>query len=153
MPAQLLTEAPVEDVGEEQDEGRSTAPKKKKKKKKKKKSNATPTGSEGRGTTATTITTRVFELDELATRIAGHLLVISRGSLVAFALTCRALEVPALRTLWGKQGSLSFLIERVLPRDMTGLAFPDEDSDLCLVVSSLFLPYRYHTYSLTMKTQ
>ncbi|KAF9647873.1 hypothetical protein BDM02DRAFT_2493453 [Thelephora ganbajun] len=77
--------------------------------------------------------TRVFKLDELATRIATHLLAISSKSTVALALTCRDLEVPALRTLWETQFcSLESLIKRVLSTDVWGFVFPDEDADLCL---------------------
>ena len=79
--------------------------------------------------------TRVFKLDGLATRIATHLSSTSPESTVALALTCRALEVPALRALWGAQiCSLSRLIMRVLSTEAWCLIFPG-DSDLCLVVS------------------
>ena len=46
-----------------------------------------------------TMATHVFELDELATHIATHLLAVSPKTTVAFALTCKALEVPAFRAL------------------------------------------------------
>ena len=78
---------------------------------------------------------RVLKLDELATRIAIHLLAISPKATVALALTCRALEVPALRTLWEAQHcSLSRLIMRVLSTEVQCFVFP-RDSDLCLLVS------------------
>ena len=80
---------------------------------------------------------RVFKLDELAARIATHLLAISTGSTVALALTCRALEDPALRTLWETRDSLEFLFMRVLSTDAWCHKFPD-DTDLCLLVSPLF---------------
>ena len=79
--------------------------------------------------------TRVFKLDELATRIATHLSAANPGSTVALALTCRALEVPALRALWGAQlCSLSRLIMRVLPTNAWCSIFP-RNSDLHLLVS------------------
>ena len=78
---------------------------------------------------------RVFNLDELASRIAAYLLAISPTSTVALALTCKALEVPALRALWGPRGSLSFLIMRLLSTDAWHFTFPRR-SDLCLLVSS-----------------
>ena len=59
----------------------------------------------------------VFKVDELATQIATNLLAISRKSVVALALTCRALEDPTLRVLWETQDSLGFLITRVLPTE------------------------------------
>lgn len=118
----------------------------------KKNSTATPAGGEGRDvTTATTMAARVFELDELATRIADHLLSISRASVVALALTCRNLEVPALRALWAKQGSFSSLIQLVLPTGMLCHTFPDPEGDLCLLVSTLSLPSQHPAYSLIMK--
>ena len=52
---------------------------------------------------------RVFNVDELAARIAAHLLEISPKSTLALALTCQAVEIPALRALWGTQDSLKFL--------------------------------------------
>ena len=85
---------------------------------------------------------RVFNLDELASRIAIHLLAISPTSTVALALTCKALEVPALRELWGTRGSLSFLIMRVLSTDAWGFTFPP-GTELSLLVSSTFLDIRY----------
>lgn len=81
---------------------------------------------------------RVFNLDELASRVATHLFVMSPSSTVALALTCQALEVPALRALWETQPSLKFLIQRVGPRDAECYTFL-RPSDLCLLVSSLFL--------------
>ena len=69
----------------------------------------------------TTMAVSVFKLDELATQIATHLHAVSVGSTVALALTCRVLEVPALRVLWETQGSLGSLIMRVLPRDAWGV--------------------------------
>jgi len=82
---------------------------------------------------------RVFKLDELATRIATHLLAISQKSTVSLALTCRALEVPALRTLWEKRFcSFNFLIMRVLSTNVWCFVFPDPDEDLCVLVSLLF---------------
>ena len=77
---------------------------------------------------------RVFKLDELATRISAHLHAISPISTVALALTCRALEVPALRALWEKQGSFIDLITRVLPEGTLRLVFLEED-DIYLLVS------------------
>ena len=46
-----------------------------------------------------TMAAHVFDLDELATRIATHLLAVSPKTTVAFALTCKALEVPAFRAM------------------------------------------------------
>jgi len=78
---------------------------------------------------------RVFNLDELATRIATHLFTISPQGTVALALTCRALEIPALRALWEAQScSLSHLIMRVLSTEVWCFIFP-RNSDLCLLVS------------------
>jgi hypothetical protein len=77
--------------------------------------------------------TRVFKLDELASRIATYLLTISPRSTVALALTCRALEVPALRALWETQCSFNHLIMRVLSTDAFCFTFPGR-SDLCLLV-------------------
>ena len=87
---------------------------------------------------------RVFELDELATRITAYLLTISPRTTVALALTCRAVEVPVLRTLWEVHScSLSHLIVRVLPTNAWCYIFP-ESNDLCLVVRLLFVlqPFR-----------
>ena len=58
---------------------------------------------------------RVFNVDELATLIATHLVEISPQSAVSLALTCRALEVPALSALWETQDSVTSLITHVLP--------------------------------------
>ena len=81
--------------------------------------------------------TRVFKLDELATRIATHLSATNPGRTVALALTCKVLEVPALRALWEAQlCSLGRLIMRVLSTEVWCFIFPG-DSDLCLLVSSL----------------
>jgi len=85
---------------------------------------------------------RVFNLDELASRIAIHLLAISSNSTVALALTCKALEVPALRAVWGTRGSLSFLIMRVLSTDAWCFTFPP-GTELCLLVSSSLLDIRH----------
>lgn len=85
----------------------------------------------------TTMAARVFRLDELASRIAAHLLVVSPRSTVALALTCKALEVPALRTLWGRQCTLSSLIERVMPVGAQVFFIP-HDSDICTLASPLF---------------
>ena len=81
---------------------------------------------------------RVFKLEELATLIATQLLAISPDSVVKLALTCRALEAPALGALWEKQGSLESLIKRVLPMDIQCYVFPDPEEDLCLLVSHSF---------------
>jgi hypothetical protein len=79
--------------------------------------------------------TRVFKMDELATRIATHLLAISPKSTLALALTCRALEVPALRALWeGQPRSLKHFIMRILPTEVWCFVFP-RHSDRCLLVS------------------
>ena len=87
--------------------------------------------------------TRVFKLDELATRIATHLSTANPGSTVALALTCRALEVPALRALWGTQlYSLSRLITRVLSKEVWCFIFPESESGLYLLVS---LSYTYRS--------
>ena len=79
----------------------------------------------------------VFKLDELATNIATHLLVVSWKSTVSLALTCWALEVPALWVLWETCHSLKFLFMCVLPMDACCFEFL-HDSDLCLLVSLLF---------------
>lgn len=60
---------------------------------------------------------RAFYLDELATEIAAQFLAAggSQGAL-ALALTCMALEVPVLKTLWGTElCSPKDLIQRVSP--------------------------------------
>ena len=77
---------------------------------------------------------RVFNLDELASRIAIHLLGISPSSTVALALTCKALEVPALRALWGQRGSLGFLVVRLLSTDVWCPTFT-RPADPCVLVS------------------
>ena len=61
---------------------------------------------------------QVFSVDELATLIATHLVEISPRSAVSLALTCRALEVPALIALWGTQDSIRSFITHVLPEDI-----------------------------------
>ena len=78
---------------------------------------------------------RVFNVDELATRIATHL-EISPKSTLALALTCRAVEVPALRALWGTQDTLKFLFICVLPTDVWCFGFLPY-VDLSLLVSPL----------------
>ena len=87
------------------EEGQPTAPKKKKKKKKKKKQTTPSAGNEGHGVIDAKATARVFKLEELAIRIATQLHAISPKSVVKLALTCRALEAPALGVLWENQGS------------------------------------------------
>ena len=85
---------------------------------------------------------RVLKMDELATRIATHLFAISPGGPVALALTCRALEVPALRVLWEAQPfSFNKLIMRVLSTEAWCFVFRG-NSDRCLLVSLLSLIYR-----------
>lgn len=81
---------------------------------------------------------RVLKTDELAARIATHLQAISRKSTVALALTCRALEVPALRALWETRPcvELSYVIMRFLPTDAWCFIFP-RGKDLCLLVGLL----------------
>jgi len=101
-----------------------------------------------------TMAARVFNLDELATRIATHL-AIHPGSTVALALTCRALEVPALRALWGARlWSLNQVFMRVLSTDAWCFVFPtqdsDSESDFCLLVSLLFPSARWTSYLLTI---
>ena len=85
---------------------------------------------------------RVFNLDELASRIATHLLAINPTSTVALALTCKALEVPVLRALWGTRGSFKFLIMRLLSTDAWRFIFTG-GTDLCLLVSSTFIDIRH----------
>ena len=82
---------------------------------------------------------RVFKLEELATQIATHLLAINLKSTLALALTSRALEVPALKALWGLQGSFKVLITQVLTTDAYGFATSSR-FDSCLLVSHLFSP-------------
>ena len=61
---------------------------------------------------------QVFIVDELATLVATHLVEISPRSAVSLALTCRALEVPALSALWEAQQSITSFIAHVLPEDV-----------------------------------
>jgi hypothetical protein len=77
----------------------------------------------------------VFKIDELATRIAAHLLAINPASMVVLALTCRALEVPALKTLWETWDSFGDLM-RVLSTDAWCFVIP-HDTELCFYVSLL----------------
>ena len=89
---------------------------------------------------------RVFNLDELASRIAIHLLAMSPRTTLALALTCRALEVPALRALWETLGCLKFLIQHVGPADAQCYIFL-RPSDLRLLVSPLSWPVGiFHTH-------
>ena len=88
---------------------------------------------------------RVFNVDELATRIAAHLVTISKKSAVALALTCRVLEDPALRALWETRDSLGFLFNRVLPTDAYCYRL-SRVTDLRLLVSPLSSS-QYPTYS------
>lgn len=93
---------------------------------------------------------RIFYLDELATRIATHLLAIGGfRSTVALALTCRALEVPALKTLWETEAcSPKDLILRLLP-DLWCSIYPDPEDEphLRLLVSPCWhrANYTLHT--------
>jgi len=89
---------------------------------------------------------RVFKHGDLAAQIATYLLSMSTGATVSLALTCQDLEVPALRVLWEKQDSLSFLIKCVLPTDMQYCVSPP-DTDLRLLVSHLFLFGQHPAYS------
>ena len=57
---------------------------------------------------------RVFRISELTKLITSQLILISRGSAVNLACTCRCLEEPVLSTLWEIQESLSTLL-KVLP--------------------------------------
>jgi len=94
---------------------------------------------------------RVFSLDELASRIAIHLLTMSPKSTLALALTCQALKIPALRALWKTQHSLNSLIRSVVPIDMLCFSFPGR-SGLLLLVNPLPLASRDISYSSTLKT-
>jgi len=64
---------------------------------------------------------RVFKLDELATQIAADLLAISPRTTVSLALTCKALQVPALMALWETECSPASLFCRVLSPEALGL--------------------------------
>jgi hypothetical protein len=79
----------------------------------------------------TSMATRVFKIDKLAAEIAAYLLAINPIFTVALALTCRDLEVPALRTLWETRGTFKDLIMEVLLTDEWCLVFLN-DTDLCL---------------------
>ena len=107
--------------------------------------------------------THVFKIDELATQIATHLLAISPKSTVALAMTCRATEVPALRTLWETRSSLKFLFIRILPtgawcfKFLRQTNYDDDDpdagyDDLCVLVSPLFSSSQHPAYLLITKT-
>ena len=145
MLAQQSTEATVEDVEGKEDKNQSTAPKKKKKKKK-----LTATTSAVIGAT---LAAHVFKIEELAVRIVTHLLAMSPESVAALAITCRALEAPALMVLWEKEDSLGSLIERVLPWDIQCYVSPHYDSDLSLLVSPHFSPSQHPACSLITTTQ
>jgi len=95
---------------------------------------------------------RVLKLDELAARIATHLLAISRRSTVSLALTCRALEVPALMALWETECSLTSLIKRVLPMNAWCIVV-QRHSDLGLLVSLLFSSGQNPAHSPTRNSQ
>ena len=84
---------------------------------------------------------RVLKIDELATRIAANLRAISPKDTVSLALTCRALEVPALRALWETRlCSFGDLFMHMLPTDAWCFVFPDPDEDFCLLVSLFARP-------------
>ena len=107
--------------------------------------------------------THVFKVDELAEQIASHLLAISPKSTAALALTCRAVEVPALRTLWETRASLKFLFIRILPtgawcfKFLRQTNYDDDDpdagyDDLCVLVSPLSSSSQHPAYLLITKT-
>ena len=95
---------------------------------------------------------RVFRTDELAARIATHLQAISRKSTISLALTCRTLEVPALRSLWEALPCVELkpIIIRLLPGDTCSFIFP-RGKDLCLLVSLLISSGGHSTYSPIVK--
>jgi len=88
--------------------------------------------------TATTMVSRVVQIDELATLIATYLVTISPRSAVALAQTCQCLEVPALRALWETQHSIKLLIHIVLQVD--GYRYTSQAQSLFTTVSRFFSP-------------
>ena len=57
----------------------------------------------------------IFEIDELLRLVIDELVETNPPTAVSFALTCRSLEEPTLRSLWKQQTSLITLLE-VLPQ-------------------------------------
>jgi len=71
----------------------------------------------------------IVEIDELVRLVIDELVETSPPAAVSFALTCRALEEPTLKSLWNQQRSLIGLV-RVLPGHTW---VEDEDGDRVLV--------------------
>ena len=71
----------------------------------------------------------IVEIDELARLVIDELVETSPPAAVSFALTCRSLEEPTLRSLWKQQPSLTNLV-RVLPGHTWVV---DEDDDEFIV--------------------
>ena len=59
---------------------------------------------------------QIFFVEELVMLITKEVIEYSYEDAICLALTCRALESPALSVLWATQTTLSTLI-RVLPQD------------------------------------
>ena len=83
----------------------------------------------------------IVEIDELARLVIDELVKTSPPAAVSFALTCRALEEPTLKSLWKQQRSLTNLV-RVLPGH-TRVA--DED-DHEIIVSGRGFPVDWFRY-------
>ena len=77
----------------------------------------------------------IVEIDELAKLVIDELVETSPPAAVSFALTCRSLEEPTLKSLWKQQGSLTNLV-RVLP----GHTLVEDEDDNETIVSSRGFP-------------
>ena len=77
----------------------------------------------------------IVEIDELARLLIDELVETSPPAAVSFALTCRSLEEPTLKSLWKQQRSLTNLV-RVLP----GHACQVTDDDDEIIVSCRGFP-------------
>lgn len=88
---------------------------------------------------------RIFFINELIVLIAEELIAYSKQDVVSLALTCRALEDPALTILWARNTILSNLI-RVLPPDTLAYTLLNESTiHYCReeeVVSELNFPFK-----------
>ena len=88
---------------------------------------------------------RTFFINELIVLIAEELIAYSKQDVVSLALTCRALEDPALTILWARNTILSNLI-RVLPPDTLAYTLLNESTiHYCReeeVVSELNFPFK-----------
>ena len=81
----------------------------------------------------------IIEIDELARLVIDELVETSPSAAVSFALTCRSLEEPTLKSLWKQQRSLTNLL-RVLPSHTW---VTDEDDDEIIVSGRGFHVYLF----------